>query len=262
MSLVPADYDSSSEEEPRSTGEAANHLAGAGTGHSRNVTFLNSTGTSVEQQPVQVILHELLDPDYGSYLWPSALVLSAFVYWNAGRFFNKQVLEVGCGTALPGLLAAKLGAKRVVLSDLPDAEHLLKNAQHAVHANQVDDVCSVIGLRWGKFPPLSDPSYLFDFILGADVFYEPRDFDDLIASVAYMLSQSRPSAKFITAYQERSSRRTVQPLLEKWNLRCRIVDKRRFGGWGEAWRVDGKEQVPREIGSVALLIIERAAGCI
>jgi len=87
--------------------------------------------------PVDVVIPEQLAASYGLYIWPCAPVLAWYVWLHQVmsalnrlskytiRFsiifkddiFNKEVLELGSGTALPGLLCSKIGAKKVWLSD-------------------------------------------------------------------------------------------------------------------------------------------------
>lgn len=86
--------------------------------------------------------------------------------------------------------------------------------------------CAVEGLSWGPSPPEKEPSHGFpDIILGADVFYDTRDFEDVLATVRWLLE--RPGGGgggvFITAYQHRSAHRSLEFLLAKWGLRCRHV---------------------------------------
>ncbi|CAG8635803.1 101_t:CDS:2, partial [Racocetra persica] len=67
-----------------------------------------------------------------------------------------------------------------------------------------------------------------DWILGSDTFYDPKDFEDIIATIAYILNYHSPKAKFLTSYQERSSKRTIQYLLDKWKLKCRQISLKSF----------------------------------
>ncbi|KAJ3090023.1 Methyltransferase-like protein 23 [Quaeritorhiza haematococci] len=268
---------------------------------------------------VTITIRELLDPDYGSYIWPSALVLSQFLWDNrkwlfgfvgnrgfsrrsrAGRDVGgkekqgkesggsvnalsllatytdedseddesevddqcgeggkgrrlaqldqeqpkqaqdspqlpsppgdlsqiftslpvRNVLELGCGTALPGLLSYALGARRVLLTDRPEGTHVLDNVKWHIQQNlkqrgefrddiavngmgkQEEGEITVTPLRWGDFVPSVAKlgSFLgykslprrtgieqgqrtidLDLIIGADVFYDPKDFDDLLAT--------------------------------------------------------------------------------
>lgn len=51
---------------------------------------------------------------YGLFVWPSALVLAQFVALECPSWQGKVVLELGCGTALPGILAGRCGTPRKV----------------------------------------------------------------------------------------------------------------------------------------------------
>ncbi|RKP10001.1 putative methyltransferase-domain-containing protein [Thamnocephalis sphaerospora] len=182
----------------------------------------------------QVSVTERIDPAFHCYVWPSALVLAKYV-WAKRAYFGSTaaVIELGAGTGLPGLLAAKLGAQ-VYLTDkalaLPALQQtIVDNAL----CRQADASATRRGtaqpwpLGWGKFtsdgllgllaaaPPIT-------WILGADVFYEPASFEAVLATVAYIL-RVHPQACFVTAYQERSATRSIQPLLERWGLAGRRV---------------------------------------
>ncbi|CAI5711671.1 unnamed protein product [Peronospora effusa] len=58
-------------------------------------------------------------------VWDCALVLAKFLtndtYFPHDFFTNKRVIELGCGIGVPGLAAAALGAKEVILTDMPMA---------------------------------------------------------------------------------------------------------------------------------------------
>lgn len=47
--------------------------------------------------------------------WNAALALASFLDSNGDLCKNRQILELGAGGALPGIVAAKLGAKRVCI---------------------------------------------------------------------------------------------------------------------------------------------------
>ena len=57
---------------------------------------------------LKVHLKELRDADYGLFLWPSALVLGHYVFKHRCSFVGRRVLEIGSGTSLPGIVAAKV----------------------------------------------------------------------------------------------------------------------------------------------------------
>ncbi|RHY30257.1 hypothetical protein DYB32_004455 [Aphanomyces invadans] len=71
----------------------------------------------------------------GWYVWPSAIKLATFIHHNQHLVAGKRVLELGAGTALPGLLAAKLGAAHVMLTDKDEVA--LRNAREAIKLNGI-----------------------------------------------------------------------------------------------------------------------------
>ncbi|KAJ3016650.1 hypothetical protein HKX48_003927 [Thoreauomyces humboldtii] len=228
----------------------------------------NQTSTSVSSRhltfyPNGPTLHvsESLNGAYGSHVWPSALVLAAYVHSQAASFRGKDVLELGCGTGVPGLLCGALGASNVLLTDVP-TQGVLENLACSVNGNDLQDTCAVWPLVWGRLPvAFPDARRRFDWLLGADVFYDPALFEDLLATVAWILTRrSNEGARFVTTYQERSSRRSVEHILVRYGLRAKTVDKNAFGGWGEAWTAPGKEDddgtIARTVGSVVCLVIE------
>ncbi|KAL8150573.1 hypothetical protein V2J09_020381 [Rumex salicifolius] len=112
----------------------------------------------------------------GSWTWDSAFVLSRYISTRSDSaeftLLGKTVLELGAGTGLPGLTAARLGATRVVLTDVPA---LLPGLRRNVEVNGLVDRVEACELVWG-----SDelPSQLFesvDLVLMSDVFYDPEE---------------------------------------------------------------------------------------
>jgi predicted nicotinamide N-methyase len=82
-----------------------------------------------------------------------------------------SVLEIGCGLALPGIVAGKLGAQ-VTLSDyLPEA---LEFARHNWRRN-LDTPARAQLMDW-RHP---DPRLAADVVLASDVAYEKRAFPHL-----------------------------------------------------------------------------------
>lgn len=56
------------------------------------------------------VLFQMLSEDYGLFTWPSAVVLACMIWARRREFKDAHVVEIGAGTALPGLLAAKVSA--------------------------------------------------------------------------------------------------------------------------------------------------------
>ncbi|ETW09661.1 hypothetical protein, variant [Aphanomyces invadans] len=105
---------------------------------------VKSTVTVFEFGTVRVLVQEELghvEDDnvdglgIGWYVWPSAIKLATFIHHNQHLVAGKRVLELGAGTALPGLLAAKLGAAHVMLTDKDEVA--LRNARGAIKLNGI-----------------------------------------------------------------------------------------------------------------------------
>uniref|UniRef100_A0A3B4TR58 Methyltransferase 23, arginine n=1 Tax=Seriola dumerili TaxID=41447 RepID=A0A3B4TR58_SERDU len=142
----------------------------------------------------------VLDPQYGMYVWPCAVVLAQYLWTQREALKDKTVLELGAGVSLPGVVAARCGAK-VILSDSARTPLCLENCRRSCGANGLHDV-GVLGLTWGEVSPDLVLLPKLDIILGSDVFYEPQDFEDVLVTVAFLLRKN-PRARFWTTYQER-----------------------------------------------------------
>ncbi|KAI8050247.1 putative methyltransferase-domain-containing protein [Syncephalis plumigaleata] len=190
---------------------------------------------------VQVAITEQIDPSFHCYVWPSALMLAEYVWHNRSLFDGTTTIELGAGTGLPGLLAAKLGG-HVYLTDLPRAmpqleQHIQEN-NLTMNASHHDEEtwhgwAQSHPLVWGSFDnegliKLVDSLDSLDWILGADLFYDSKDFEAILITVAYLLD-TYPEARFVTTYQERSATRTLQPLLDRWQLAARVITGDQFG---------------------------------
>lgn len=161
---------------------------------------------------------------YGLHVWPCAPVLAQYLWYHRNVLPKKCVLELGAGTALPGVLAAKCGAK-VIVSDSSLLPACLRISQLACAANDVD--VSVVGLTWGLFtPPLLNLPPL-DLIVASDCFYDPSVFEEILVTVSYLLDRN-PLAQFFCTYQERACDWSLEALLNKWELSCFSVPLHSF----------------------------------
>lgn len=63
-------------------------------------------------------------PTEAHHLWNGSRVISEYFETNPNVVRGKTVLELGAGAGLPSIVAAVLGAKKVVMTDYPDNEIL------------------------------------------------------------------------------------------------------------------------------------------
>ena len=117
----------------------------------------------------------------GGALWDAAVVLAHHLHSLQLR--GARGWELGAGTGLPGLAAARLGA-HVTLTDRPRALPLLRrNAEH--NGLQV----TVLELEWGSTSPEWSAAEAppFNLVLGADVVCHDDSMAPLIATLRQLL---------------------------------------------------------------------------
>ena len=143
----------------------------------------------------------------GSFVWPSALMLAAYLEQHMREAIRgATVLELGAGRSVSGLLAAQLGAAQVILTDADPAA--LADAELTVRLNGLSRAqVQVHSLAWGEFHAGTAALVgRVSLLLGADVLYDARDFEQLLATVAYF------GVPLLTVYQHRGEglRRSVR----------------------------------------------------
>ena len=178
------------------------------------------------------------------YTWPCAPVLAWYLWSHRTDLVGKNVIELGAGTSLPGVVAAKCGAQ-VTLSDCSRFTKCLDNCHTSAIANGVGDKVikhlfnksakgninietlilqvKVIGITWGTFEPQFLKLDPVDLIISSDCFYDPVVFEPILVTVSYLLEKN-PLASFVCSYKERSSDWSLEPWLSKWKLSCRIIE--------------------------------------
>ncbi|KAK9227935.1 hypothetical protein WN944_020881 [Citrus x changshan-huyou] len=189
-----------------------------------------------DKSSFSIAIIENMKEEYGLFVWPCSVILAEYVWQQRYRFSGANL---GAGTSLPGLVAAKVGSN-VTLSDDSDRIEVLKNMRRVCEMNKLN--CRVMGLTWGFW----DAS-IFDLnpniILGADVFYDASAFDDLFATITYLL-QSSPGSVFITTYHNRSGHHLIEFLMVKWGLKCvKLVDGFSFLPHYKARELNGNIQL-------------------
>jgi predicted nicotinamide N-methyase len=143
---------------------------------------------------------------YWAELWPAALALAGALPAVEGR----RVVELGCGLALPSLVAASRGADALATDWARDALDLVEaNAErNGLHVETL--LCS-----WFEPEPLLERAP-FDLVLASDVLYERRNLDpllELLPLLAGDVLMADPSRPYATAFLERAA--------EEWEVEIR-----------------------------------------
>ena len=115
------------------------------------------------------------EPPYWAHLWSGALVLAAAIPEDA-----RSVIELGCGLGLPGLVAARRGARVTFVDRAPAALAFVRasaalNSVAAVDAVAADCTTPALAAR-------------FDLVLAGELLYDRRAFTGVARAVARLLA--------------------------------------------------------------------------
>ena len=161
-------------------------------------------------------LLEKLCPYFGV-IWPSARGLSEYLVKDVGGALleGKSVLEVGCGLALPSLVAAKLGARVTAADFHPDIAVFLernirlngaRGLQFAASDWQAED--STLGL--------------YDWVIGSDILYEKQH----PAPVARTLARhTAPGGRILLADPGRPYLQAFADEMKQLGFSCEVLTR-------------------------------------
>jgi EEF1A N-terminal glycine/lysine methyltransferase len=141
----------------------------------------------------------VLNPLFAHRQWRSGLILADAIARGEIDLRGKRVLELGAGTALPGITAALAGAKSTVITDY-DSPDLVKRLRENVYANLPAVIrndrgrVTVLGHTWGTDTEdvLYDPSVRgdnkFHAILCADLIWDALSHEVLLKTIGRVLA--------------------------------------------------------------------------
>ncbi|XP_023142947.3 EEF1A lysine methyltransferase 3-like isoform X1 [Amphiprion ocellaris] len=156
-------------------------------------------------------------------VWEAALHLCRYFGEQSVQLAGKRIIELGAGTGVVGILAARLGAE-VTLTDLPLA---LPQLEANVSANMPSSGWpssppAVLPLSWGE-DHMTFPSD-WDLVLCADIIYLPETYPQLVETLAhlckngalvYLSSKMRKEHKTPSFYEEHLPRRFNVELMHR-----------------------------------------------
>lgn len=115
-----------------------------------------------------------LPPPYWAFAWAGGQALARYLLDNPGLCRGRSVLDLGTGSGLTAIAAAKAGASGVVAADI-DAI--------ALWATELNAAENKVRLEISAEDHLASPPKPFDVILVGDLFYERALADKVIAFV-------------------------------------------------------------------------------
>ena len=121
---------------------------------------------------------------YWADLWPSALALAQFIVHDEQIGTGIKVLELGCGLAIPGIVAGMKGAA-VCLTDYLAEALQVAELNWRLNLPEIKPDCRL--MDWRK----PEPSLKPDIILASDVAYEKRAFRPLMNAFRKLLLPGR-----------------------------------------------------------------------
>jgi len=164
--LATALLDACSADSEANDKEEETDAAGAGASF-RRFRFISGDG---DEFSLSLELSSFCRAGLGWKVWPSAELLAQ---WLVGQVGAVRGLEVGAGPGLLGLVAARLGARRVVLTD--SSKTVLDLLTANVARNGLEDCAVVHALDWEEEevpgPAWEYGSFDFDVVLASDVLY-------------------------------------------------------------------------------------------
>lgn len=203
------------------------------TGSASNTTaFTRRRGVAAEAiQKGDESLRALLESDsIPQYIWPAAGPLQQWINAHGDLFASRTVLELGCGTGVVGITAARY-AKLVVLTDSSAVS--LAMTLESITRNNLSNCC-VAPLSWGREDQMdlikeACNVVSFDIVIGSDVFYFSGALRSGLATARYAFEPAKSrDAVFLCGSVARSERMEVDleeiPLQEGFELCSLLAD--------------------------------------
>ena len=164
-----------------------------------------------EINDLKIVLTQDFRLNKGGTFWDGSLLLAKYFLATtkigSSEENNKiNILELGAGTSLPGMLAALLDYN-VILTDLG---LLMKFIEKNISLNFPEKNSKTIKLQkleWANQDDMKTIKGSFDFIFGSEIIYIEETFEDLIATMKYYSSLK---TKIILVYKIRLPERTAK----------------------------------------------------
>jgi len=154
-----------------------------------------------------VVLEHMTHTDLaqvGLQVWRGALLLADWLLQNRGQILEKSILEVGAGTGLASLIAARCGATSVLATDLKD-QVVLDLLQRNMTRNASLAGCKVSVMPLDFNDDLSQVTGLekVDLVLAGDVIYDDTITDSFVKFLLRLRHHSSGPLKALVTLERR-----------------------------------------------------------
>ncbi|CCF83690.1 Methyltransferase type 12 [Nitrolancea hollandica Lb] len=125
---------------------------------------------------------------YWAELWPSGLALAGTILRHGGALYGKRALEIGSGLGVTAIAAIAAGA-RLTVADYSSTS-LLFCRYNALRNTGRQPRTFQLNWRQPSKGLLTEAASGFDAILAADILYESRDVEPLLALIDRLITPS------------------------------------------------------------------------
>jgi predicted nicotinamide N-methyase len=163
-------------------------------------------------------LLESLCPYFGV-VWPSARGLAEqLAQLGAPSLAGRSILEVGCGLAVPSLLAARLGARVVATDFHPDISRFLHRNMELNGLSGAKAVGSLEFVPW-DWQKQASPLGKFEWVIGSDILYERQHPEPVARMIAHHVA---PGGRVILADPGRPYLQNFADEMKRLGFDCRV----------------------------------------
>jgi predicted nicotinamide N-methyase len=161
-------------------------------------------------------LLESLCPYFGV-VWPSARALSEhLVSLGKSALAGQRVLEIGCGLAVPSLVASRLGATVLATDFHPDIpQFLARNAR--LNPSPEGGVVEYVHRDWARD---GSPLGQFDWVIGSDILYESQHPGPVARSLA---AHCAPGGRVVLADPGRPYLQAFADEMKRLGFACEVT---------------------------------------
>ncbi|KIV83341.1 hypothetical protein PV11_05374 [Exophiala sideris] len=174
----------------------------------KQATFTTYTLKNGQTLKLRLVGHS---PLWGHLLWNAGQVIAQYLEDNAQKLAHgTTVLELGAGAGLPSLVAAVLGAEKVVVTDYPDPDLIVNLRYNIEHCSALTEKSNIVaeGFLWGSSiesltAHLKPDTQGFDLLILADILFNHSEHAKLLATLRDCLKKTADSLAlvFFTPYR-------------------------------------------------------------